>query len=485
MTSSRAEREGLAEAIYKHVTFRPYFGVAIRSPGLRTFNLHFQIPTFVLRYRKGNSNGDSGTDEIRQSIDLSFLFPSTRRTHDASTPQSLDERHISLLVTGFDEARWTAYCFADSHLDGEESLRALADYTDRELLTDPVSCGKLPLGALWDPREYFLAILRIRLRQFDNEWARTVQFLDQAIANQLSQESDRRMRGSPFQDNKLESQIRLAHTEALITQLLHTISGTIESWERFQEDQLDSYFDGLQTRPSFPFDACRQDMLKAIGNVRNYEDSLHSMKSLCQVKYSPTPQYSVLQTTKHQTERRIRILTSTFMLFMPLSLSASIMSTNIMPLSRSWPVFLLTAVVFAVLMMVHVFIATIGVRVTAQSMSTTVSILFMNMERLFYAIIIFFKRFAGKFRQFKAGQPKIDQDLEIEAGSPHPSRLLERLASRKSESLGAGIMHLIRSKFHRQERDAAMDLNLPHRGEARSHGPHDIELNNIKCPPVP
>ncbi|EXF78263.1 hypothetical protein CFIO01_00258 [Colletotrichum fioriniae PJ7] len=231
ITCSKAEQEGVAEAIYRHVAFRPHFGVAIR------------MPVFVLGSRKGpgnshSSGGGGGRDEIRQATDLSFLFPSQLRSHGASIPQFLYERHLSLLVTGFDEFRWTAYCLADSFSEDEENLRNIANYTNRELLTDPVSCGKLPIGALWDPREYFLTILRIRLRQFESEWARTTNFLERAVENQL-QDGIRTTRDPAEQHSELEAQARLGRTEALIIQLWHTVSGTLEAWERFQEGHLE------------------------------------------------------------------------------------------------------------------------------------------------------------------------------------------------------------------------------------------------------
>ncbi|KAK1482880.1 hypothetical protein CABS01_02616 [Colletotrichum abscissum] len=283
-TCSRTERDGLGNVIYRHMMFRPHFGVTLRSSALQTFDLEFHIPMVALRSYAGKAQcSGSPIEEAHQSTDVSFLFPVKHGSSTSGISQFLHQSQVSLLVTGFDENRWTAFCFVHSPSEDQEDSIPRIDDSDEELLTDPVSCGKLPVGMPWDPREYFLAVLRVRLKHLAREWDHTMSYGPVKGTQNLVLKND-----------ILEAQDRLRRSQVLIMHLIYTIAGTLAEWDKFQEDALESYFDDLQNRKSFSHDACRRDMLKSLESVKQSETSLRKMKDLC---ISRNSQYSLAYQT--------------------------------------------------------------------------------------------------------------------------------------------------------------------------------------------
>ena len=88
-----------------------------------------------------------------------------------------------MLVTGFDEWFWTAYCCAETYFGSEESIQY---YTDNQL--DALTGGeKSMLYPVWNPREYFLSILSRRLKQVTKEWSNVVETLQDRLRLHVSE----------------------------------------------------------------------------------------------------------------------------------------------------------------------------------------------------------------------------------------------------------------------------------------------------------
>lgn len=102
----------------------------------------------------------------------------------------LCEAQVSVLITGSDPWRWVAYCFVDTYFDQEDGESADAYHEDRDVdedtgivvQPDPLTASEkdanLPISS---PREYFLAVLRARIRLVKHEWHRLVRRLTELI----------------------------------------------------------------------------------------------------------------------------------------------------------------------------------------------------------------------------------------------------------------------------------------------------------------
>jgi hypothetical protein len=154
---------------------------------LLTFQLSFHLPYYAWRtFEKSQPPKDdrefcSDEHSLRRCRDLSFLGPSKVEFSDY-----LCEAQISCVITGPDKWRWVAYCFVDVYFaqDVKESVSQYHEDSlgEHGLRTDPLTLGTSDADTpIQNPREYFLMVLRIRLKQVWREWQRVVENLKQAF----------------------------------------------------------------------------------------------------------------------------------------------------------------------------------------------------------------------------------------------------------------------------------------------------------------
>lgn len=97
----------------------------------------------------------------------------------------IHEARTSVMITGLDDWFWTAYCFVDAKFKGSEHKESIDSYANpegphrplnaRTPARDPLSCGKREVNLpTWNPRQYFLQILSIRMEQVKQEWENSV-----------------------------------------------------------------------------------------------------------------------------------------------------------------------------------------------------------------------------------------------------------------------------------------------------------------------
>ncbi|EQB57752.1 hypothetical protein CGLO_02085 [Colletotrichum gloeosporioides Cg-14] len=100
----------------------------------------------------------------------------------------LHEAQTSLLIVGNDNLIWTAYFFTDTYngRPGETNHEDLSFFQQPsegdELFYDPLTMGQHDANvSIWDPREYFCLIVRIRLGLIKEEWAYISSFFMEKI----------------------------------------------------------------------------------------------------------------------------------------------------------------------------------------------------------------------------------------------------------------------------------------------------------------
>lgn len=238
---------------------------------------------------------------LRRTGDLEFL-------KFAPLPVALEEKqydciyevHISVLVTGVDHWSWTAFAFVDTYYkrtSSEASSSGSATNADEDITRnqespefyheqfkseqvnfDPLTGGEDEAEPpTWTPREYFLKVLRARVKQVNHEWHNTVFRVLQKIEPQVSLDhaysyDPLRRRGAdelPFkthddllsdphdqkgnaQDQVLnkKSQIFFDKSIRLLQQMSNLITLSLDAWACFMDREV-KYFTNLE-KPSGP-----------------------------------------------------------------------------------------------------------------------------------------------------------------------------------------------------------------------------------------
>ena len=157
-----------------------------------------------------------------------------------------------MVVIGYDEWHWTAYCCADTYFGSEETIQL---YHERGL--DAPSGGARPTHyPVWNPREYFLFILSRRTKQVTKEWGNVVNTLEDRLRyyvrtysqNGDTEEANAWQEASIFNanaqsasliDDEEFSRTREYTWATELLRLLHnSLVKIIESWEEFASGEV-------------------------------------------------------------------------------------------------------------------------------------------------------------------------------------------------------------------------------------------------------
>ena len=180
-TSPRYQAPTLREFLQRYVSNRVFFGVSmvlftfarsvprgLQNQYLGSFTLEFHLPYYVLRQH------DGAKDDPRR-LRRCGTFISDQIT--LSTCEFLYEAQISFVIVGIDEWVWTAYCCTERYFGSEESI----DFYYERSLDAPTGGTKPRHFPLWNPREYYLFILSLRIQQVTKEWSNLVQALEERL----------------------------------------------------------------------------------------------------------------------------------------------------------------------------------------------------------------------------------------------------------------------------------------------------------------
>jgi hypothetical protein len=99
----------------------------------------------------------------------------------------LYEAHTSCVVHGVDEWQWVAYAFKDAQHDSGGVYTHETDYgefetkkdiSSQEVYKDPMANGINADKPIWRPRQYFIKVFDMQMRQFKEEWDALVYMLE-------------------------------------------------------------------------------------------------------------------------------------------------------------------------------------------------------------------------------------------------------------------------------------------------------------------
>jgi hypothetical protein len=124
---------------------------------------------------------------LRQSWHLPFLsrpMTSSVVANKSHKEYFLYEAQISVTVTGFDDSVWTAYGCIDTYFGSRESVSRYHRWKGSKGLgkPDPLARGQIEADLpIWMPREYFLRIFEIRIKEVQSEWHRITDKVEAAV----------------------------------------------------------------------------------------------------------------------------------------------------------------------------------------------------------------------------------------------------------------------------------------------------------------
>ena len=138
------------------------------------FTLEFHLPYYALR---------SHTEEQEDPRGLRRSGKFIKNRSVPNTNEYLYEAQISFVIVGLDEWVWTAYCCIERHFGSEETI----EFYSRRGYGAP-SGGAIPTHyPVWNPREYFLFILSLRIQQITKEWTNVVGALEERLQYHVRQ----------------------------------------------------------------------------------------------------------------------------------------------------------------------------------------------------------------------------------------------------------------------------------------------------------
>jgi hypothetical protein len=124
---------------------------------------------------------------LRQTWPVPILpnFAAEHPTITKSNKESyLCEAQLSVAVTGFDDSVWTAYCCVDTYFGTRDSVGRYHQMKGRKGRgrADPFARGLIDADTpIWAPREYFMKILEIRIKEARTEWRNITDMIEKIV----------------------------------------------------------------------------------------------------------------------------------------------------------------------------------------------------------------------------------------------------------------------------------------------------------------
>ncbi|KAF2178428.1 hypothetical protein K469DRAFT_754507 [Zopfia rhizophila CBS 207.26] len=240
-TAPRHQVPALRDALFKHLALQTSMRVKISDRDYTVFQMDFHMPFCALRRGRPEEYFRDGVKPRRKWRDISFL----------ANGMGIHEAQISFTICGPAESRWVAYAFVDTDFDEDKEMGADEfDYTS--MLADQIaSDGEVDANRpIFNPREYYLLIVSIRLKQVVKEWAGLVQIVEKGIeAHMDGPPSLHKATGSRPQEDE-DTMATFDWTQKILETLSYLLGGfskTNEAWKRFASDDGDiGYFSDLE-----------------------------------------------------------------------------------------------------------------------------------------------------------------------------------------------------------------------------------------------
>ncbi|KAG5654863.1 hypothetical protein KAF25_010987 [Fusarium avenaceum] len=275
-TASIFQATFLAEFFYKFLGSRTSLGIhrPLRGPLIFALELHLQFYIWCEgRTQFRDSRKKRNGQPLRQSRKLKYLNMGSE--HD--NPVHIYEVQVSCLITGIDEDSWVAYQFIDTYYQGNEPLHQQEQINGYKY--DPLTDGLVNANQpIWAPREYFLIVYELRLKQvrhaMHNLMARLLLRLEPYTHHSQDLAILPEEMTAPSINQKRLTQQVLNEANTFLPRTIHSISKVIEVWDRFSGRDLMYLSDILESdskkSPIPPF--------KMITMIEDHIDALRDLQ---------------------------------------------------------------------------------------------------------------------------------------------------------------------------------------------------------------
>jgi hypothetical protein len=248
-TARPYQKRSLQDTICKYIAQDTSIKVSI-SEGCTEYQLEFHIPYLAMRYRHFRSSTERRRRAHRGWMNIDFL-DTKRADAGARGICGVHQAQISVTICGTDNSRWTAYCLEDRYFDEDGEMGG--DEQTENHQSDQIARGVF--GAediIRDPREYFLRVFLIRMRQVHTERINLVRRIELGIKDHswgrffYSNTRD----GIPSAVHDATASSWIDPTVQLLAILLDDIANTNDAWSRFTSDTGDvAYFYDTRSNP--------------------------------------------------------------------------------------------------------------------------------------------------------------------------------------------------------------------------------------------
>jgi hypothetical protein len=234
-TARAYQKRSLQDTICKYFARDTSIKVSI-SAGCTEYQLEFHIPYLAMRYRP-----QQGFPERKDRIHSGWMnidFLDTKSTNAGrDSICGVHQAQISLTICGTDNSRWTAYCLEDRYFDEDGELGEDEQTDDHQ--SDQIARGSF--GAediIREPREYFIHVFLVRMRQVHTERANLVRRIESGIQDHswghLFFSPTRDGIPSAMHDTAVSGWID--PTVQLLSVMLNDIANMNDAWVRFNSE---------------------------------------------------------------------------------------------------------------------------------------------------------------------------------------------------------------------------------------------------------
>ncbi|KAK0609402.1 hypothetical protein B0T14DRAFT_572098 [Immersiella caudata] len=379
-TASKNQAAYLREFLFRHLTMKAFFQIHMPSGvGFPTYALEFHLPFYALkRYTKPikDKRRRANGQPLRRSWYQTFLTLDANDVRRGWCPPGrqdlkicIHEGEISVMVTGFDERARYALACADTYYHGENSSEAAAEIARRveasingtyRTLLDPIALSELNADIpFWSPREYFLRILELRVKQVLSKWQDIVECILQrtepyfhppsSIYPTDTMASDDPERHASFR----RIQRSINQTITFMDNVIAMITKTIDAWKTFRGADAKHLADltALPGRPGWPsmlLQKIDSHMTNLGAMCRDIEAQRQRLRTLGQQGFTDLQQDTVnIAVNSQQTGERMMLLTIvTVVILGPLAIIIEVfaMEDSILPFPKT-PLALVIAVI--------------------------------------------------------------------------------------------------------------------------------------------
>ncbi|KAF2441217.1 hypothetical protein P171DRAFT_524171 [Karstenula rhodostoma CBS 690.94] len=275
-TATQHQSAALKTALYMHIARKIDLGVKISYKKYDAFELYLYIPFPTLNMPESNPNplGEQSGSFRPELWDISSITSSGPQS-SGETSHILQMGHIAINICGIANCRWAGYAFVDGD---EEMDEEDFDYTgmvqDQFAANGDVNANDV----IWDPREYFLLIVLIRVEKVIRAWSWLIQKIE------TSHQEDMLSSGIDDADNE-DTAMTFRRTQKAVKTLgmLHDVlSETNGCWNDFLAPDGDIiYFEkteGLSITSRTQMSRCLSDLRSKFRKMRALQRRLETIE---------------------------------------------------------------------------------------------------------------------------------------------------------------------------------------------------------------